>query len=235
MTLIKNLINIQGGKTAPPYTNRKCQLLLYRAIISLLEQPYSPVSLPLSFLIHLLNTGHNSKDTEIAVICENGLNKLELMCQPICSTFYVGRERVVSEENLQEEEKENSVIEEVVKENEVEKIHIISDIVIRPPENGEIVYEEATNIIESEVVVDVEEKSVNGSGDVCVIEEDSTDEEDNGATVKNLPIQQNGGDTENEVIEIFDEPPPTKKIKTDFDENSNDSMVNSFVNIVNDY
>lgn len=166
--------------------------------------------------------------------------------------MYLGKEKVAIEDAAASEEDE--VVQQ--KENGVEKeerIHIISDIVIKPSENGEIeeqfeevVYQEATTIaedsVESEVLVTeieveeqelpVAEKTVDDSSDVCVIEDDEIVQQ-NGDSAEPSTIQQNG-DAENEVIEIFDEP-PSKKAKTDLEENSNESMLDSFVNVVIDY
>lgn len=281
-------MNIQGGKIVAPYTNLKCQLLLYRAIISLFEQPFLPVPAPLSLAIHLLNVGQRNSNTAIATACENGLNKLELLCQPVCSTMYIGKEKSV----------ENDSHDDVMQLERKEKIRIISDIVIKPLENAEeeveelidsevasndivikpseINEEEIEDCIESEVVIsdivikqtenanepedsieseviitEVQEveknkqeaksnclnedlqKSADDNADICIYVEDSAEE----TTEQNEEIKVHSNPQVNgnkDVIEILDEP-PAKRNKIDFEENSNESMLDSFVNVVNDY
>lgn len=240
---------------AAPYTNLKCQLYLYRATILIFNQPYLSAPPPLSLVIHLLTVGQNSQNRAIASVCEIGLSKLESLCQPVCPTLYVGNAKIIEENKSEKEivfdeeeeeevpekvgEKDEGVVEtdEIIKNTEeAEKIHIISDIVIKPAENGKTTTEkimDCKSSIETEIeiteLVGDELKTTADDSDICVIEEDGSVEEEtvelNGENV----VQQNC----NEIIEIFDEP-PSKKPKTDED-SSSESMLDSFVNVVNDY
>lgn len=221
-------------------------------MISLFEQPYLHLSPPLHLAIHLLNVGQNSKESRIAATCQNGLNKLELLCQPVCPTLYVGS----GSKSAQDDDGEQQTLT-----NEGKKIHILSDIVIKPsatdtkPEG--IIYEEVTieevETYEEEIADDVpqfimekgsEEQGasiVDDNGlceeedNVCVVIEDDNVEESvvqNGDT-ENLVVNQNGH-KEDSVVEIYDEP-PTKKFKSGNEADSDESMLDSFVNVVNDY
>lgn len=248
------MISIQGGKLADPYTNVQCQLLLYKALISLFEQPYLPLSPPLHLTIHLLNVGQSSKETKIAATCHNGLNKLELLCQPICPTLYVGSES----KSAQDDDEEQQTVAQ-----EGKKIHILSDIVIKPSATDArpdgVIYEEVTIedidtceeipelILErSSEEQDADFNSVDDNGlceaaiedNVCVVIEDDTVEESvqlNGdtASLEDLVVIQNGH-KEGDVIDITDEP-PIKKLKSGTEADSDESMLDSFVNVVNDY
>lgn len=212
-----------------------------------------------------MNFGRNSKDSRIASVCQEGLNKLELLCQPICPTLKIGSEKPAEESSVEVEEK---------------KIRILSDIVIKPTENGIIINEhlerEEVRICEdadagskdnaksfvissdnveesieicsgtdepSTVRNEKEEASVSAENDqkydadendfCLVIEDDDSVEEtveQNGETDYETSL---GNGEEEDVVEIVDEP-PLKKNKTSA-EDSEESLLDSFVNVVNDY
>lgn len=243
-------------------------MLLYEAAVSLFEQPYFSVPPPLHPVICLLNVAQNSKDTAISAACQNGLNKLELLCQPVCPTLFVGGKDKPSEDSDDEP---------TICTKESKKIHILSDIVIKPTSirESEVVYEDVTvekNIceetvetisneddrinsvdsIEEEVTIELEtrndvisdenrEESVeerdscsSTEGDnVCVVIDDDSAEETMEQNGYGESILQNG-QKQDDVIVITDEP-VTKKIKLNSDDDSDEKMLDSFVNIVNEY
>lgn len=254
------MLGIQAGKTVDIYTNQNCQLLLYEALISLFEHPYLSVPAPLHVVIKILNVGQNSNNVKIATVCQNGLSILELLCQPICPTLYVATEKKALEESSEEDDdveptqdaKKICILSDIVIKPSVVKADdtVYEEVTIEKDveEKGTYAKESAETVEESfKSFGDEKQKEHHLSSGSEIVESDDEDNEDNACVIiedsaEESFTQQNGhvdfkqqnGEKEEEIIEIFDEP-STKKRKTDSGADSDDSMLDSFVNAVNDY
>lgn len=240
------------------YADPKCQLFLYKALVSIFEQPYLSVPPPLQSTIRLLNIGQNSKENRIAATCREGLNKLESLCQPACPTLYVGHQA----KSKELDKFIGSTRDGMVSTQDEKKICILSDIIIKPAveEIDVDAKVEATEVAKEvehsshgptssdgeieEVYEDVnlqdsrDDQKNNEEDDICVVEETdlqegvlnlngNVDDDD----VEIVAVQYNG-EKENGIAETIE--PPAKRMKTDVEVESDESMLESFVNVIND-
>ncbi|XP_060517043.1 uncharacterized protein LOC132696306 [Cylas formicarius] len=97
-----------------PYTKSECLINLYKVLVAFYHQDNLRVLPPLQTTIKFLVTGINSNNRSIAEVCEHGIKILEILCQPVCPTLYVGRANELDDLDADSEEMPSLLIEEDV-------------------------------------------------------------------------------------------------------------------------
>lgn len=83
-------MEVQSGGLVHPYTNIKCQTVLFQLLLAFFEQPLPAAYPPISLCLTLFTKGSYSQYVSVSQICNEALNVLEKLAQPICPTMYIG-------------------------------------------------------------------------------------------------------------------------------------------------
>ncbi|XP_030764750.1 uncharacterized protein LOC115888988 isoform X2 [Sitophilus oryzae] len=89
-SIFESLTALQTSKPIHPYTNILCQVHLYEVLIALYRQDTLTLLPPLQTSLDILVSGSSSNNKLVAGVCEKGLGILEVLCQPICPSLYLG-------------------------------------------------------------------------------------------------------------------------------------------------
>lgn len=91
-SIFDSLTSVQSSKAVHPYTDAQCQAKLYEVLLAIYCQNTLTVLPPLHTSLDILSKGANDKNRFVAEICQKGLRNLEMLCQPVCPSLYLGAE-----------------------------------------------------------------------------------------------------------------------------------------------
>ncbi|KAL3275430.1 hypothetical protein HHI36_020191 [Cryptolaemus montrouzieri] len=109
-SITKTLSSIQNGQTQFPFDDEKCQITLYKIIKSMFEQDTVKILPPIQTVLNVFRNGCKDENFDIAAICYDGLNILEKICQPVCSSMYTAdNKRIINEDYSQTQNVEQNL------------------------------------------------------------------------------------------------------------------------------
>lgn len=188
------LTNIQNGNNELPYTNIKCELFLYRILLSLFEQPFTIYSPPFDLSLNIFLNGQESRNNDIALTCFKGVNLIEKFSQAIYPTLYTSNSLnnrihnvqnngntsnqmdIVDEQDVQEEEEE----EETTRTSNRNIVDSLSNNKINTKRNSNSIEnlingtnkKIKSNHVDEENEIYITSSSFNNDTSICIVEDD---------------------------------------------------------------